>query len=151
MTDRVRVVIADNHPLYRDALAGAVRQWAAFELVGESSDGAEALTAIRELCPDVAVLDHRMPRLDGMAVLDAVIREGLGVRVLFLSGYHGSDLVYAAVAGGAAGYLSKDTGAEGICQAIAAVAAGETVLAPELHGLHSITPDVLGHAGITAN
>jgi two-component system nitrate/nitrite response regulator NarL len=131
---RLRVLIADNHPLYREALAGTVRQCPTLELVGERRDGADALEGIRDLHPDVAVLDLKMPRLDGLAVLDAATRERIAVRILILSGYLGSDLVYAALAAGAAGYLSKDAGAQAICRAIDAVARGDTVVAPELQG-----------------
>jgi two-component system nitrate/nitrite response regulator NarL len=144
MPARVRVVIADNHPLFRDALAATLRQAPEFEVLAECGDGAEALEAIRAEAPDVAVLDLRMPRLDGIQVLDAVSAEAIKTNVVFLSGYLGSDVVYAALAAGAAGYLSKDTSAEGICAAVAAAARGETVLAPELNA--ALASEIRGRA-----
>jgi two-component system, NarL family, nitrate/nitrite response regulator NarL len=137
MTDRpirLRVLIAENHPLFRDALAGAVRSRPALDLISARPDGATALEEIKKLAPDVAVLDVKMPGLDGMAVLNAVIRKGLVTRVIFLTAYLDNDLVYRALEGGAAGYLSKDTASDAICDAISAVGRGETVLPDEVHG-----------------
>ena len=95
------------------------------------SDGREALAEIRRLQPDVAVLDLRMPELDALQVLSAVRRDGLGTRVVLLSAFLEGALVFHAVAAGAAAYLSKDADRRQVCDAIAAVARGETVLDPD--------------------
>src|SRR3712207_4109848 len=84
---RVRIVVADDHPLFREAVVRAVRERPEFELVGEASDGREALDAIRELRPHVAVLDVKMPELDGLKVLNAVKRDALPTRVVLLSAF----------------------------------------------------------------
>lgn len=131
---RLRVLIADDHPVYRQGLAEAVRRRLDLELVGEASSGLEALERIRKLEPDVAVLDMKMPELDGMEVMRSVAEEELASKVLFLSGYLQSEAVYHAIESGAGGYLSKDSSAEEICDAIAAVAAGQTVLGSDTHG-----------------
>lgn len=129
---RVRVVIADDHPLFREAVVRAVRERPEFELVGEAADGREALSAIRELEPDVAVLDLKMPELDGLGVLNAVTRDRLPTRVVLLSAYLDGTVAFEAVAGGAAAFLSKDADRRRILDTVAAVSRGETVLAPEI-------------------
>lgn len=128
---RVRVIVADDHPLYRESVVRAVKDRPEFELVGEAADGRTVLEDIRRLEPDVAVLDYKMPELDGLQVLNAVRRDGLPTRVVLLSAFLEGAVVYQAVAAGAAAYLSKDADRARICDAIAAVARGETVLSPE--------------------
>src|SRR6188472_153900 len=130
-TARVRVIVADDHPLYRESVVRAVRDRPEFELVAEAADGREVLDEIRRLRPDVAVLDLKMPELDGLQVLRAVRRDDLGTRVVLLSAFLEGAVVYQAVAAGASAYLSKDADRTRICEAIAAVARGETVLSPE--------------------
>jgi two-component system nitrate/nitrite response regulator NarL len=129
--ERVRVLVADDHPLFREAIVRAVRGRPELDLAGEAGDGRAALAAIRDLGPDVAVLDLRMPDLDGVRIAAAARRDGLPTRVLILSAFLDGPLVYEALAAGAAGYLSKDAAPTEILDAIAAVARGETVLAPD--------------------
>ena len=124
--------MADDHPLYREAVVRAVRARPDFELVGEAADGREALEAIRADRPAVAVLDVEMPSLGGLDIIDALQRDGLPTRVLLLSAHLESDTVYEAVAGGVAAYLSKSAPGERICAAIAAVARGEVILPAEV-------------------
>jgi two-component system nitrate/nitrite response regulator NarL len=130
--ESVRVLVADDHPLFREALGDTIRQRPDLELAGAVASGREALSAIQGEPPDVAVLDMKMPELDGMAVVDAVTRDELPTRVLLLSAFLDSALAYRALGAGAAGYLSKDSTGEHICDAILAVARGETVLDPEV-------------------
>lgn len=129
---RTRVFVADDHPLYREGVVRAIKERPDLELVGEASDGRETLAQLKQLEPDVAVLDVKMPGLDGTDVLNAITRDGLGTRVLFLSAYLDSAVVYRAVAAGAAAYLSKESSRQTICEAIASVARGGTVLSPEI-------------------
>jgi two-component system, NarL family, nitrate/nitrite response regulator NarL len=128
----VRVLIAEEHPLYREGVVRAIKQRAELELVGEAVDGAHALTLIKELQPDVAVLDVKMPELDGLQLANAVTRDGLPTRVLLLSAFLDRQVVFQAVAAGAAGYLSKDAARPEITDAILAVHRGDTVLSPEV-------------------
>jgi two-component system, NarL family, nitrate/nitrite response regulator NarL len=129
---RVTVLIADDHPLFRDGIGRAIRARPDLELVAEVGDGREALERIRELAPAVAVLDLRLPDLDGLEVLNAVRRDGLPTRVLILSASVEGPLVFEAVSAGAAGYISKHADRTAVCDAVAAIARGETVLAPGL-------------------
>jgi two-component system, NarL family, nitrate/nitrite response regulator NarL len=130
---RASVVVADDHPVYRGAIVAIVEGHPELELAGEADDGRAALELIGSLRPDVAVLDLRMPNLDGMGVLKAVVREKLPTRVVLLSAEVKGSVAHQAVAEGAAGYLSKQAGAPEIGAAILAVARGDTVLAPEVH------------------
>ena len=129
---RVRVFVADDHPLYREGVARAIKARPEFELVGEADDGRRALDGIKELLPDVAVLDVQMPGLQGSDVLHAIKRDGLATRVVLLSAHVDSDTVYRAVASGVGAYLSKESSRERICDAVAAVARGEVVLSAEV-------------------
>lgn len=128
---RVRVLVADDHPVFREGIVRAVKERPDLELVGEAGDGREALERIKELGPDVAVLDIRMPGLEGTQVLSALRRDGVATEVLFLSAFMESELAYQTVAEGARGYLSKEASREEICDAIVTVARGGTTLAPE--------------------
>jgi two-component system nitrate/nitrite response regulator NarL len=129
---RVRVVVADDHPLFREGIERAVRERPELELIASAGDGRRALGLIRDLEPVVAVLDLRLPGLDGLQILNAVTRDGLPTRVLFLSASGDPELVYRAVQGGAAGYFRKEADRQAILDAIAAVARGGTVIDPDL-------------------
>ena len=128
----MRILVADDHPLFREAIVRAVKERPEFELVGEAANGREALDAIRELGPDVAVLDVKMPELDGLKVLNALRRDELQTRVILLTAYPDGAVAFEAVAGGAAAFLSKDADRRRITDTIAAVSRGETVLSPEV-------------------
>jgi len=124
--------VADDHPLYREAVVRAVLARPEFELVGQAADGRAALGAIREDRPDIAVVDVEMPSLGGVEVVRAVNRDALATRVVLLSAHLESDTVYSAVAEGVRGYLPKAWPAERICNALVAVARGELVLPNEI-------------------
>ena len=131
-TQRVRVLVADDHPIFREGIVRAVKDRPDLELVGEAGDGLNALEQIKELQPDVAVLDIRMPGLEGTQVLSALKRDGNTTEVLFLSAFMEAELAYTTVAEGARGYLSKDSSRQEICDAIVSVSRGDTALAPEV-------------------
>jgi two-component system nitrate/nitrite response regulator NarL len=129
---RVRVLAADSHPLYREALTRAIKERPELELVGQAGDGRAALAAIGSERPDVAVIARALDGLSGEQVLNAVGRDSLPTRVVMIAAEPDPGLVYTAIANGAAGYLTKEADARELCDAIAAVARGKTVLAPEL-------------------
>ena len=128
----MRVFVADDHPVYRDGMVRAISERPDFELVGEASNGRDALDAIGETKPDVALIDIRMPGLDGLEVLGTVRRDEETTQVLLLSAHLDSDLAYRAVAAGARGYLSKQAARHEICDGIATVADGGTAFATEV-------------------
>ena len=131
-TGRIRVLVADDHPLYREAVVRAVRARPEFELIGQAEDGREALGVIRESTPDIAVVDVEMPSLGGVDVVRAVNRDELTTRMVLLSAHLESDTVYAAVQAGVRAYISKAWPAERICDALVAVARGEIILPGEI-------------------
>jgi two-component system nitrate/nitrite response regulator NarL len=132
-TPRVRVYLADDHPLFLRGIVQEVKERPDLELVGQATDGRKALADLRSLQPDVAVIDMRIPGLSGLEVLAACKRDAIRTRIIVLSAHVESDLVYRAIASGAAGYLSKEADRETILDAVAAVSRGEVVLAPEVH------------------
>lgn len=129
---RTTVFVADDHPVFRDGLVRALRTRPEFEVVGAAADGREALAEIRKLQPAVALLDVKMPGLDGSAVTQALRRDNEPTRVVLISAHAPSELVYRAIARGAAAYLSKESTREEICDTVAAVARGETRLTPDI-------------------
>jgi two-component system nitrate/nitrite response regulator NarL len=156
----VRVVVADDHPIYRSGVAQAIAEHGGLELAGEADDGERALELIGEQQPDVVLLDAKMG-VDGLTVLDALAREGHPVPTVMLSAYLEGALIHAALERGASGYLSKACDRDDICRAVHAAARGEAVLSPDAqtalaqhiqsqaapgHALLSVRErDVLGH------
>ena len=132
MTPRVSVYVGEDHPIYLEGLVRALRQRPEFDVLGSSTDGRHALAEIRRLAPDVAILDQNMPGLLGNEVMLAISRDGLATRVVMLSASIESAVVFRAVANGVSAYLTKDSDRATICDAVAAVARGQTVLAPQV-------------------
>jgi two-component system, NarL family, nitrate/nitrite response regulator NarL len=132
MTEKVRVVVADDHPLYRDGVVRALASNEAVEVVAEANDGVTALELIRTHLPHVAVLDWRMPGMDAAQVAAALRRENLPTRVLVLSAYDDSQIVYHAIQEGAAGFLQKDVTKNEIVSAVLDCASGRDVLSADL-------------------
>jgi two-component system nitrate/nitrite response regulator NarL len=128
----VRVIVADDHPVYREGLLRIFTERAEFDLVSEVGDGAEAVAEIRRLRPAVAIVDLQLPDMDGIAVVEAVEREGLPTKVIIVSAYEDSATVYRAIAAGAQAYLPKVSSGATLCETVLAVARGETVIPPAL-------------------
>lgn len=129
---RVRVVVADDHPLYREGVVRALSSSGQAEVVAEAEDGHAALAAIEEHRPDVALLDYKLPGLDGLAITHAVVRDRLPTRVLLISAFTESGVVYKALEAGAAGFVPKEARREQIVDAVLACARGDNVLTPEV-------------------
>jgi two-component system nitrate/nitrite response regulator NarL len=125
---KVGVVIADDHPLYREGIERALGSDPDLELLASCSNGRDAVAAIERLRPAVALLDLSMPDLDGLEVLALIKEACLDTRPLFLSGHLEPERVRQALAAGAAGYLLKDEPATEIRRAVAIVADGTTVI-----------------------
>jgi len=129
---KVRVVVADDHPLYREGVVRALTASGRVDVVAQAEGGRDALDQIREHAPDVALIDYKLPDLDGVSVVHAVSRDGLQTRVLLLSAFTDSGLVYEALQTGASGYLPKEAKRDEIVDAVLACSRGETVLPSEL-------------------
>ena len=119
------VVVGDDHPMYRAGVVSALKESGRIKVVAEVGDGRAALDAIREHQPAVALLDYRMPELDGLAVVAAVARDGLPTQVLLLSATEDPATVYEALAAGAAGYLTKESDRDEIVAAVIKCARGQ--------------------------
>lgn len=132
MVAKVRVVVGDDHPLFRDGVVRALLSSGEIEVVAEADDGTEALAAIKEHQPAVALLDYRMPGLDGAQVAAAVVRDELPTRVLLISAHDDSAIVYHAIQEGAAGFLPKESTRAEIVAAVLNCARGRDVLSPGL-------------------
>jgi two-component system, NarL family, nitrate/nitrite response regulator NarL len=132
--EKVRVVVGDDHPLFREGVVRALSSSGSVNVVGEADDGSAALELIREHVPDVALLDFRMPGMDGAQVAAAVRSSELPTRVLLLSAHDESAIVYQALQQGAAGFLLKDSTRTEIVKAVLDCAKGRDVVAPTLVG-----------------
>lgn len=132
MDDKVTIVIADDHPLFRRGLIEVVQTESNLEIVGEADDGAQALTLIRALKPTIAILDIAMPRVDGFAVAGSVREEKLPVSIIFLTMYRERKLFERALEMKVSGYVLKDSAANDIVSGINAVAMGRHFVSPEL-------------------
>lgn len=127
-----RVVLADDQAVVRDGLRLLLSASEDIEVVGTARDGAEAVALVLEHGPDVALLDLRMPGTDGVEATAEIARRAPGVRVLILTTYADDDAILPALRAGAAGYLTKDADGEQLVAAIRDVAAGRTVLDPNV-------------------
>jgi two-component system, NarL family, nitrate/nitrite response regulator NarL len=143
----IRVVIADDHPLFRDGMRRAVTESAAFELAGEAADGDDALAAIEALDPDVVLLDVRMPGIDGITVLERLRQGADAVPVVLLSAFADGALIRRANAAGVSAYLRKDADREQILRALE-VAAHRGLLVDTRDRRATPSPPVEGALGV---
>ncbi|MBA0047367.1 response regulator transcription factor [Mycobacterium sp. NPDC050853] len=128
----MRVVVGDDHPLFREGVVRALTGSGQITVVAEAENGASALALIREHLPDVALVDYRMPELDGTQVAAAVQRDELPTRVLLLSAHDDAAIVYHALEQGAAGFLSKESTRAELVSAVLECARGRDVVTASL-------------------
>ena len=128
----ISLLIVDDHPIVRDGLRGIFDGDPEFEVVGEASDGREAVAAAERLRPDVILMDLRMPEVDGASAIRQLAEIGNPARVLVLTTFDTDSDVGPAIAAGATGYLLKDSPREALVRAVRAAFSGESVLAPSV-------------------
>ena len=128
----VRILLADDHPLTRSGIAEFVRREESFKLVAEAEDGFDAWEKIKDLHPDVALLDIRMPGYDGVTVAQKVKNEGLKTAIVMLTSYDAQQYVIASLRAGARGFVLKTVSPKELTTAINTVAKGGLYLDPEV-------------------
>jgi DNA-binding NarL/FixJ family response regulator len=130
----IRVLVADDHPVFRHGLSALIRDTPDTVLAGTAADGEQAVELARAARPDVVLMDVRMPRLDGIEATSRIVAASPGTGVLVLTMFDDDELVFAALRAGARGYILKEAAEPDILKAIAAVAAGEAILGPGVAG-----------------
>ncbi|MFI1991625.1 response regulator [Actinoplanes sp. NPDC020271] len=132
MTEPIRLMIVDDHPVVRDGLCAMLARDPEFTVVGEASDGAEAIRMAETLAPDVILMDLRMAGMDGVTAIGELSRREVPARVLVLTTYDTDSHVLPAIEAGATGYLLKDAPREELLRAVRSAARGEVTLAPSV-------------------
>ena len=126
------LVIVDDQGMVRAGFRSLLDGEPGLEVVGEASDGEQAVSVVRRLQPDVTLMDIRMPVLDGLAVTRRIVEEGIPTKVLVLTTFDLDEYVFEALRAGASGFLVKDAPAEELAAAVRTVAAGDSLLAPSV-------------------
>ncbi len=129
---KIRIVIADDHAVVREGTRTLLEREDDLEVVGEASDGEEALKLLETLQPDVAILDISMPKLSGIEVTKRIKSRFPSLAILVLTAYDNDEYVFALLESGAAGYLLKDVPGREIVEAVRSVYSGESVLHPSI-------------------
>lgn len=132
MTDRIRILIADDHAVVRHGLRALITTESDMELVGEACDGTEAVELHARLKPDVTLMDMAMPRKTGLEAITDIMRANPQARILVLTSFAEDEQVFPAIKAGAAGYLLKDTAPRELLQAIRDVQSGQVSLHPTI-------------------
>ena len=125
---KIRVLVADDHPMVRDGIKANLKPQRDMTVIAEAKDGVEALALIKEHLPDVVLLDLRMPRMDGLDVIGEVNASKLPIKVIIMTTFESQEDVNRSMKAGARGYLLKDSSREEILDAIRRVNIGETYL-----------------------
>jgi DNA-binding NarL/FixJ family response regulator len=132
MSERLRVLVVDDHPLFRFGVCTLLDVEPGIEVVGEAASGANAISAAAALRPDVVVMDLHLPDLSGIQATRHIVAECPGTGVLMLTMADESESVFAAMRAGARGYLLKDAEPDEIIRAVQAVARGEAIFGPDI-------------------
>lgn len=130
MSDPIRILVADDHPVYRDGLRLTLDGWDEASLIGEARDGTEAVELAAELGPDVVLMDLQMPGRSGVEATRAIVERDPSVAVVVLTMFEDDDLVIAAMRAGARGYLVKGATREDLRHAITTAAGGGAIFGP---------------------
>jgi DNA-binding NarL/FixJ family response regulator len=132
MDPRLRVLIADDHPVFRKGLRGVLASVTGIEVVGEAATGDEAIRLVAETQPDVILMDLTMPDVNGIEATERILRASPHVGILVLTMSDDDDSVFAAMRAGARGYLLKGVDQTEVLRAIQAVSSGEAIFSPSI-------------------
>ena len=133
--DKIKIFIADDHPIFRSGLRQLIETAPQMALIGEAKDGAEAIERLLASPADVALLDIDMPKADGFDVLTTLREKGLNVQVVFLTMHKDEQFLNAALDLGVKGFLVKDSASDEVIDCINAVVSGEEFISPQLTSL----------------
>jgi two-component system, NarL family, response regulator LiaR len=131
-SQKTRVVLADDHPLLRQALRDVLEKQPDFEVIAEASDGEEAVKLATELVPDVVIMDISMPNLNGLEATKQIKARCPAIAVLVLTVHSDSEHILSILQAGAGGYLTKSVYGDEVIHAVRALVSGETVLSPSV-------------------
>jgi DNA-binding NarL/FixJ family response regulator len=129
---KIKILVADDHPVVRKGLQSCLAKQDRLKIVGEASDGDEALKKTRDLSPDVVLMDISMPGMNGLAVTEVLRKESPAVKVLVLSVHNNRDYIFRIIQAGAHGFISKEAPPDELLRAIESVYAGEPFFSPEI-------------------
>ncbi len=132
MTEAIRILIADDHPIVRQGLATVLNQEEDLEVVGLAENGLEAVARARELRPDIILMDLQMPEMDGVEAIHQIKEEAPDIGIIILTTYDADDYIFRGIEAGARGYLLKDSPPEEVLKAIRTVDKGESLVQPRV-------------------
>ena len=132
MTEAIRILIADDHPIVREGLATVLNQEEDLEVVGLAENGLEAVARARELCPDIILMDLQMPEMDGVEAIHRIKEETEDIGIIILTTYDADDYIFRGIEAGARGYLLKDSPPGEVLKAIRAVHKGDSLIQPRV-------------------
>ena len=128
--EEIKILIVDDHPVVREGIGSMLKREPDFKIVGEASNGLEAIEKVRELIPDVVLMDLRMPELDGVEAITRIRAEKPEVKFIILTTYSDDEYIFKGLAAGARAYLLKDAPRDQLFKAIRAVSQGESLIQP---------------------
>ena len=121
MTESIKILIVDDHPIVRQGLASVLEQETDLTVVGQAGTGVEALAKARELSPDIILMDLQMPEMNGVEAISRIMEEGLDTGIIILTTFDTDDYIFRGIEAGARGYLLKDSPPEDVVKAIRTV------------------------------
>lgn len=128
--EEIRILIVDDHPVVREGIGSMLKKEPDFKVVGEASNGLEAIEQARELLPDVVLMDLRMPEMDGVEAISRIKAEKPEVKFIILTTYSDDEYIFKGIAAGARAYLLKDAPRDELFKAIRMVSRGESLIQP---------------------
>ncbi|MHB8085543.1 MAG: response regulator [Dehalococcoidia bacterium] len=128
--EAIKILIVDDHPVVREGIGSMLKREPDFKIVGEATNGLEAIEKVRELSPDVVLMDLRMPEMDGVEAITKIKEEKPEIKFIILTTYSDDEYIFKGIAAGARAYLLKDAPRDELFKAIRAVSRGESLIQP---------------------
>jgi DNA-binding NarL/FixJ family response regulator len=128
--EEIKILIVDDHPVVREGIGSMLKREADFKIVGEATNGSEAVEKARSLAPDVVLMDLRMPGMDGVEAITRIREEKPEIKFIILTTYSDDEYIFKGIAAGARAYLLKDAPRDELFKAIRAVSRGESLIQP---------------------